>query len=66
MKTITCPHCKAVLDTLDHYQTGEVYYKFYPASGRYEQVEFTPDGEDNIFVCPECSQEIDQSLIPNI
>lgn len=63
---ITCPHCKADVDYLNHYQTGTVDFIFYIQSGEYEQREFSPDSETSIFACPECSEEIDQSLIPNI
>jgi len=66
MKTITCPHCKAEVDTLNHYQSGTVDFKFYIASGHYEQTEFSPDSETSVFECPECSNEINQDLIPNI
>lgn len=57
---IECPNCHKEIDTLRHFQTGEMSYKFWVQNGLpyYEQDEFNEDNKMIEWECPECHKVV--------
>jgi len=51
-----CPKCKAEIDYLNNYQTGESHSHF--DGEDYETEDFQADGQTNDYECPECSETL--------
>jgi len=55
---VKCPHCGAEIDTLINRQSGSASYEM-NKFGNYEDLnDFEPDGDMNVWECPECQRTI--------
>jgi len=52
--TAICPYCKAKIDYLKNYASGEHYYIF--DGENYDSHEFEPNNLTNDYECPECHE----------
>ncbi|MEM4114526.1 MAG: hypothetical protein QXP59_00715 [Saccharolobus sp.] len=56
-KIAVCPYCKNGISTLINAQSGINYYEM-DSEGNYDKGSFEPDNDYNVWLCPDCMEEI--------